>query len=100
MVIHFTTKYKEQIINDAKKEFRSKSNFTKKIIMDNIYNFNDSEIKGGKKPKVKHNVKVETAILTDNEYEQVSKIAKHYNITPTKLVAFIINQYYEEKENE
>ena len=100
MVLYFTTKYKDNIREDAKKDFRSKTKFTRMIVMNNLYTFNDSEIRGGKKPKVKHGVKKEAITLTDEDFEQVSKIAKHYNMDIPKLIAFIINQYYEEKENE
>ena len=70
------------------------------IVMNNLYTFDDTEIKGGKKPKVKHGVKKEAITLTDEDYQQVSKVANHYNMDVTKFIAFIINQYYEGKENE
>ena len=100
MKLYFTSQYTKKIADDAKKEFRPRANLIRTIILNNLYNFNDSEIKGGKKPKPRHNTKLETVTLADDEYNELEKIAKHYNMTPTKLVAFIINQYYEEKENE
>ena len=54
----------------------------------------------GKKPKVKHGVKKEAITLTDEDYQQVSKVADKYSMDVTKFIAFIINQYYEGKENE
>ena len=99
MVLYFTTKYKDNIKEDAKADFRSKTKFTRMIVMNNLYTFNDSQIKGGKKPPVKHGVKKEAITLTDEDYELISKVANHYNMDVTKFIAFIINQYYENKLN-
>ena len=99
MVLYFTTKYKDNIKEDAKADFRSKTKFTRMIVMNNLYTFDDSQIKGGKKPPVKHGVKKEAITLTDEDYEQISKVANHYNMDVTKFIAFIINQYYENKMN-
>ena len=99
MVLYFTTKYKDNIKEDAKADFRSKTKFTRMIVMNNLYTFDDSQIKGGKKPPVKHGVKKEAITLTDEDYELISKVANHYNMDVTKFIAFIINQYYENKEN-
>ena len=99
MVLYFTTKYKDNIKEDAKADFRSKTKFTRMIVMNNLYTFDDTEIKGGKKPKVKHGVKKETITLTDQDYELIEKVAKHYNMDVTKFISFIINQYYENKIN-
>lgn len=95
----FTTKYKENIKEDAKADSRARANFVRKIVFDNLYTFDDSEIKNGKKPKTKHNVKIEGVSLNDEDYELISKISNHYNMTVTKLVSFIVNQYYENKIN-
>ena len=70
-----------------------------KIVFDNLYAFNDSEIKNGRKPKVLHNVKIEGISLNEEEFKLIEKVAKHYNMTVTKLVSFIVNQYYENKIN-
>lgn len=99
MVLYFTTKYKDNIKEDAKADFRSKTKFTRMIVMNNLYTFDDSQIKGGKKPPVKHGVKKEAITLTDEDYELISKVANHYNMDVTKFIAFIINQYYENKMN-
>ena len=99
MVLYFTTKYKDNIKEDAKADFRSKTKFTRMIVMNNLYTFDDSQIKGGKKPPVKHGVKKEAITLTDEDYELISKVANHYNMDVTKFIAFIINQYYENKLN-
>ena len=99
MVLYFTTKYKDNIKEDAKADFRSKTKFTRMIVMNNLYTFDDSQIKGGKKPPVKHGVKKEAITLTDEDYESISKVANHYNMDVTKFIAFIINQYYENKIN-
>ena len=99
MVLYFTTKYKDNIKEDAKADFRSKTKFTRMIVMNNLYTFDDSQIKGGKKPPVKHGVKKEAITLTDDDYELISKVANHYNMDVTKFIAFIINQYYENKIN-
>ena len=99
MVLYFTTKYKDNIKEDAKADFRSKTKFTRMIVMNNLYTFDDSQIKGGKKPPVKHGVKKEAITLTDEDYELISKVANHYNMDVTKFIAFIINQYYENKTN-
>ena len=99
MVLYFTTKYKDNIKEDAKADFRSKTKFTRMIVMNNLYTFDDSQIKGGKKPPVKHGVKKEAITLTDEDYELISKVANHYNMDVTKFIAFIINQHYENKEN-
>ena len=99
MVLYFTTKYKDNIKEDAKADFRSKTKFTRMIVMNNLYTFDDSQIKGGKKPPVKHGVKKEAITLTDEDYELISKVANHYNMDVTKFIAFIINQYYENKED-
>ena len=99
MVLYFTTKYKDNIKEDAKADFRSKTKFTRMIVMNNLYTFDDSQIKGGKKPPVKHGVKKETITLTDEDYELISKVANHYNMDVTKFISFIINQYYENKIN-
>ena len=99
MVLYFTTKYKDNIKEDAKADFRSKTKFTRMIVMNNLYTFDDSQIKGGKKPPVKHGVKKEAITLTDEDYEQISKVANHYNMDVTKFIAFIVNQYYENKMN-
>ena len=99
MVLYFTTKYKDNIKEDAKADFRSKTKFTRMIVMNNLYTFDDSQIKGGKKPPVKHGVRKEAITLTDEDYELISKVANHYNMDVTKFIAFIINQYYENKMN-
>ena len=99
MVLYFTTKYKDNIKEDAKADFRSKTKFTRMIVMNNLYTFDDSQIKCGKKPPVKHGVKKEAITLTDEDYELISKVANHYNMDVTKFIAFIINQYYENKMN-
>ena len=99
MVLYFTTKYKDNIKEDAKADFRSKTKFTRMIVMNNLYTFDDSQIKGGKKPPVKHGVKKEAITLTDEDYELISKVANHYNMDVTKFIAFIVNQYYENKIN-
>ena len=99
MVLYFTTKYKDNIKEDAKADFRSKTKFTRMIVMNNLFTFDDSQIKGGKKPPVKHGVKKEAITLTDEDYELISKVANHYNMDVTKFIAFIINQYYENKIN-
>ena len=99
MVLYFTTKYKDNIKEDAKADFRSKTKFTRMIVMNNLYTFDDSQIKGGKKPPVKHGVKKEAITLTDEDYELISKVANHYNMDVTKFIAFIVNQYYENKMN-
>ena len=99
MVLYFTTKYKDNIKEDAKADFRSKTKFTRMIVMNNLYTFDDTQIKGGKKPPVKHGVKKEAITLTDEDYELISKVANHYNMDVTKFIAFIINQYYENKIN-
>ena len=99
MVLYFTTKYKDNIKEDAKADFRSKTKFTRMIVMNNLYTFDESQIKGGKKPPVKHGVKKEAITLTDEDYELISKVANHYNMDVTKFIAFIINQYYENKMN-
>ena len=99
MVLYFTTKYKDNIKEDAKADFRSKTKFTRMIVMNNLYTFDDSQIKGGKKPPVKHGVKKEAITLTDEDYELISKVANHYNMDVTKFIAFIIHQHYENKIN-
>ena len=99
MVLYFTTKYKDNIKEDAKADFRSKTKFTRMIVMNNLYTFDDSQIKGGKKPPVKHGVKKEAITLTDEDYELISKVANHYNMDVTKFIVFIVNQYYENKIN-
>ena len=99
MVLYFTTKYKDNIKEDAKADFRSKTKFTRMIVMNNLYTFDDEQIRGGKKPPVKHGVKKEAITLTDEDYELISKVANHYNMDVTKFIAFIINQYYENKIN-
>ena len=99
MVLYFTIKYKDNIKEDAKADFRSKTKFTRMIVMNNLFTFDDSQIKGGKKPPVKHGVKKEAITLTDEDYELISKVANHYNMDVTKFIAFIINQYYENKIN-
>ena len=99
MVLYFTTKYKDNIKEDAKADFRSKTKFTRMIVMNNLFTFDDTQIKGGKKPPVKHGVKKEAITLTDEDYELISKVANHYNMDVTKFIAFIINQYYENKIN-
>ena len=99
MVLYFTTKYKDNIKEDAKADFRSKTKFTRMIVMNNLFTFDDTQIKGGKKPPVKHGVKKEAITLTDEDYEQISKVANHYNMDVTKFIAFIVNQYYENKMN-
>ena len=70
-----------------------------KIVFDNLYTFDDSEIKNGRKPKTKHNIKIEGISLNEEEFELIEKISNHYNMTVTKLVSFIVNQYYENKMN-
>lgn len=95
----FTTNYKENIKEDAKADSRARANFVRKIVFDNLYTFDDSEIKNGRKPKTKHNVKIEGVSLNDEDYKLLEKISSHYNMTVTKLVSFIVNQYYENKIN-
>ena len=99
MVLSYTTKFQKNIAEDAKADFRSKTKFARMIVMENLYTFDDTEIKGGKKPPVKHGVKKEQITLTDEDYELISKVANHYNMDVTKFIAFIINQYYENKIN-
>ena len=96
MIYKFTTKYKNDIMADAKADSRPRANFVRKTVFDNLYTFDDSEIKNGK-PKVKHNVEVEGISLNENELKLLDSIAKNYNMSAMKLVAFIINQYYENK---
>ena len=96
MIYKFTTKYKNNIMADAKADSRPRANFVRKTVFDNLYTFDDSEIKNGK-PKVKHNVEVEGISLNENELKLLDSIAKNYNMSAMKLVAFIINQYYENK---
>lgn len=98
MVYRFTTKFYKEIANEAKADCRPRANLIKKIVFDNLYTFNDSELRSGK-PKTRHGVKMESIALTDDEYNKLEKIAKHYNMSVTKLVAFVLNQYYENKEN-
>ena len=100
MIYKFTTKYKSNIIADAKADSRPRANFVRKTVLDNLYTFDDSEIRGGRKPRVKHGVEVESISLNEDDLKLLGSIAKHYNMTPMKLVSFIINQYYEDKENE
>lgn len=95
---YYTNKYK-QIKEDSIKEGRSRSNLARKIMMDNIYTFDDSELKQGK-PKTRHNVRMESITLSNEDYEQISKVADKYSMDTMKFIAFIINQYYEGKENE
>ena len=95
----FTTKYKENIKEDSEKDSRTRANFVRKIVFDNLYKFDDSEIRNGRKPKTKHNIKVEGISLNEEEFKLIEKVAKHYNMTVTKLVSFIVNQYYENKIN-
>ena len=96
MIYKFTTKYKNNIMADAKADSRPRANFVKKTVFDNLYTFDDSEIKNGK-PKVKHNVEVEGISLNEDELKLLDSIAKNYKMSAMKLVAFIINQYYENK---
>ena len=96
MIYKFTTKYKNNIMADAKADSRPRANFVRKTVFDNLYTFDDSELKQGK-PKVKHNVEVEGISLNENELKLLDSIAKNYNMSAMKLVAFIINQYYENK---
>ena len=100
MIYKFTTKYKNNIIADAKEDSRPRANFVRKIVFDHLYTFNDEEIRGGKKPKVKHNVEIEGISLNEDELKLLDSIAKNYEMSAMKLVAFIMNQYYEGKENE
>ena len=97
MIYKFTTKYKSNIIADAKADSRPRANFVRKTVFDKLYTFDDSEIRCGKKPKVKHNVEIEGISLTEDELKLLNSIAKNYNMSAMKLVAFIINQYYENK---
>ena len=94
---YYTNKY-EQLKEDSIKEGRSRSNLARKIMMDNIYTFNDKELKQGK-PKTRHNVRMESITLSNNDYEIIEKVAKHYNMDTMKFIAYIIHQYYENKEN-
>ena len=95
---YYTNKYK-QLKEDSIKEGRSRSNLARKIMMDNIYTFNDSEIKQGK-PKTRHNVRMESITLSNNDYEMIEKVAKHYNMDTMKFIAYIIDYHYTDKENE
>ena len=95
---YYTNKY-EQLKEDAKKEGRSRSNLARKIMMDNIYTFNDKELKQGK-PKTRHNVRMESITLSNNDYEIIEKVAKHYNMDTMKFIAYIIDYHYTDKENE
>lgn len=97
MIYKFTTKYKNNIMADAKADSRPRANFVRKIVFDHLSSFNDEEISGGKKPKVKHNVEVEGISLNEDDLKLLDSIAKNYNMSAMKLVAFIINQYYENK---
>ena len=94
---YYTNKY-EQLKEESIKEGRSRSNLARKIMMDNIYTFNDEELKQGK-PKTRHNVKMESITLSDEQYELIEKVAKHYNMNTMKFIGYIINQYYENKED-
>ena len=94
---YYTNKY-EQLKEESIKEGRSRSNLARKIMMDNIYTFNDEELKQGK-PKTRHNVKMESITLSDEQYKLIEKVAKHYNMDTMKFIGYIINQYYENKEN-
>ena len=94
---YYTNKY-EQLKEESIKEGRSRSNLARKIMMDNIYTFNDEELKQGK-PKTRHNVKMESITLSDEQYNLIEKVAKHYNMDTMKFIGYIINQYYENKEN-
>ena len=96
MIYKFTTKYKNDIMADAKADSRPRANFVRKTVFDNLYTFDDSEIKNGK-PKVKHNVEIEGISLNEEELKLLDSIAKNYNMSAMKLVAFIINQHYENK---
>ena len=96
MIYKFTTKYKNNIMADAKADSRPRANFVRKTVFDHLYTFDDSEIKNCK-PKVKHNVEVEGISLTEDELKLLDSIAKNYNMSAMKLVAFIMNQYYENK---
>ena len=96
MIYKFTTKYKNDIMADAKADSRPRANFVRKTVFDNLYTFDDSELKQGK-PKVKHNVEIEGISLTEDELKLLDSIAKNYNMSAMKLVAFIINQHYENK---
>ena len=96
MIYKFTTKYKNNIMADAKADSRPRANFVRKTVFDNLYTFDDSELKQGK-PKVKHNVEVEGISLNEDDLKLLDSIAKNYNMSAMKLVAFIINQYYENK---
>ena len=99
IVLSYTTKYSNNIKEDAEKDFRDRTKFARMIVMENLSTFNDEQIRGGKKPPVKHGVKKEQIFLTDEDYELISKVAKHYNMSINKLISFIINQYYENKMN-
>ena len=94
---YYTNKY-EQIKEDAKKEGRSRSNLARKIMLDHLYNFNESEIKQGK-PKTRHNVRMESITLSDEDYELIEKVAKHYNMDTMKFIAYIIDYHYTNKED-
>ena len=48
----------------------------------------------------KHNVEIEGISLNEDELKILESIAKNYKMSAMKLVAFIMNQYYEGKENE
>ena len=67
-------------------------------MLDNLYNFNDSEIKQGK-PKTRHNVRMESITLSDEDYELIEKVAKHYNMDTMKFIAYIIDYHYTNKED-
>ena len=95
---YYTNKY-EQLKEDAKKEGRSRSNLARKIMMDNIYTFNDKELKQGK-PKTRHNVRMESITLSDEQYELIEKVAKYYQMDTMKCIAYIIDYHYTDKENE
>ena len=95
---YYTNKY-EQLKEDSIKDGRSRSNLARKIMMDNIYTFNDKELKQGK-PKTRHNVRMESITLSNNDYEMIEKVAKHYNMDTMKFIAYIIDYHYTDKENE
>lgn len=93
--IFYYTKFSDNIKNEAKEKRMSVSAVSATKLLNNLYTFNDVEIRNGRKPKRQHGVKRALLSLTDKEYEEVKKLAKHYNMDIPKFVAFIINQHFE-----
>ena len=93
--IFYYTKFSDNIKNEAEEKRMSISAVAAIKLLDNLYTFDDTEIRLDKVPKKRNGTKQSTISLTDKEYEEVEKIAKHYGTSVAKLSAFIINQYFE-----